>query len=182
MFLLLACTSSEPELVTLSFTVEAATIRGTPFGLDDSSRSAMGSGRMAYDLRTDDALWEDERRGGYQHTTSSVFELDFDGLHVSGSGSANVEIEDLDPDTFRFEDGVAFIADADGLPGPMRVQGEERQDVELWFAMTDADGAAFDSDALPQVFPQVLLDPEQPHTFSLDDDGGTVLFQLLTFE
>lgn len=182
MFLLLACAATEPELVTLSFTVEAATISGNPLGLDDNSRSATGSGTMAYDLHTDDSAWDDESRGEYQHTRSSVFQLDFEGLSISGSTSANVEIQDLDPDTFRFEDGVPFIADQDGLPGPMSVDGQERPDVELWFSMTEEAGTAFDSDALPEVFPQVLLDPGNPHTFSLEDEGGTLLFQLLSFE
>jgi hypothetical protein len=182
MLLLLACTPAEPELVTLSFEVEAATISGAPFGLDDTSRLAVGTGTMAYELGAEDSAWDDASRGTYQHTRDSVFTLRFEGLSVDGSGTAAVDVEDFDPDTFRFSDGVAFEGDPDGLPGPMSVDGEERQDVDIWFAVTEDAGTAFSDDLLPSDFPTVLLDPALPHTFSVEDEGGTVLFQLLDFQ
>jgi hypothetical protein len=164
-----------PRLVTVHFTGAVATVTGQPLGLGDPARAAPVSGSFTYDLQTRDQLPADPRRGRFEHGTTSAFTFTVLGHTVSGSGWAIVQTEDLDPDTFRYLDGPQ----GDGVPRVMKLDGAPAPTLKLGIAITDSTGALLKSDALPDPFPAVDI-AHLPHTFSLEDQGGTLLMQLDT--
>jgi hypothetical protein len=162
-----------PQPVTLSFVGTIATIADLPLGLDDSWRESTVSGSFTYDLTMDDTSG-DILRGDYRHYHNGSFTLNVADLVVTGTRSPTVEIENLDPDTFRFLDQAirgTFGAES------MQVDGVDHQDLTVSFAVTDSTGAAFRDDALPDPFPMLDI-VNYPHTFAVEDDGGTLLLQL----
>ena len=162
-----------PMLVRVDFTGEVVTIAGTPLGFDSTARLAKVSGSFAYDLRAgDDAA--DVKRGHYLHNGTSTFTFTVLSHTVAGSGFAITEVENLDPDTFRFRDGpqtdnVSRLMTFDGNAAPM---------LKLLIAISDGN-TFFSSDAQPSPFPTIDI-TTTPHTFSLMDSGGTMLMQLDT--
>jgi hypothetical protein len=160
-------------LVTLQFSGTVQTVAGTPLGLNSSVRLAAVSGEFAYDLRIADQNPTDPQRGLYPHNGSSLFTFTVSGHTVIGSGLARVEVEDLNPDTFRFRDGQQN----DGVTRLMKLDGAGDPSLALTIAITDGSGAALTSDKLPDPFPFTNI-TAFPHTFSLQDSGGTLLMQL----
>lgn len=158
--------------VTVDFTGELATVSGTPIGLDGTARTSPITGSFTWNTGVTDALPDDPQRGSYYHHSGSAFTLTVAGLTVTGTAKAHLEVEDLNPDTFRYEDGPLFD---DETERPMKVDGEVVPDLELWFAMSEDVGTTFANDHLPATWPFAEL---EPHTFSLSDDAGTLLFQL----
>lgn len=176
LLLLSACGafSCEDPTVTVAFAGELATISGTPMGLSDSDRTAAATGSFTYDTCTA-GLEEIEGRKLFDGALTD-FELDLAGVTVTGSQNGIVEIEDMGSDTLRFVDGPQL---GDPVIRTMQLDGQDSESLELWFAITDDDGASYDSTDLPVPFP---MDPALPHTFSLSDDGGTALLQLDSLE
>jgi len=168
-----AGTDAGPRLVTLQFTGTVQTVAGTPLGLDASVRLAPITGELAYDLNVLDANPTDPQRGRYLHDGTSQFTFAVSGHTVMGSGLAIVEVEDLNPDTFRFRDGPQN----DTVTRLMTLDGTGDPSLVLLIAITDDSGAALTSDAEPDPFPFTNI-TAYPHTFSLEDDGGTLLMQL----
>jgi hypothetical protein len=164
-----------PMPVTMQFTGTVATVAGTPLGLDSTARTAAITGTFTYDLRTPDARPADLKRGRYEHGTTSGFTFTVLGHTVEGSGYAVVEIEDLDPDTFRFRDGPGL----DTIPRIMKVDGTAAPMLKLTIAIASGNNAFLTSDALPRPFPTIDI-TQTAHTFSLSDNGGTLLMQLTT--
>ncbi|HNC95971.1 MAG TPA: hypothetical protein PKW90_07595 [Myxococcota bacterium] len=163
----------EPLPVTLSFEGTIATIAELPLGLDDSWRESRVTGSFTYDLTMDDTSG-DILRGDYRHFHNGAFTLNVAGRVVTGTSSPTVEIENLDPDTFRFLDQAilgTFGAES------MQVDAVDHPDLTVSFAVTDSSGAAFRDDALPVTFPMLDI-ATYPHTFAVEDDGGTLLLQL----
>ncbi len=163
----------EPQPFALSFVGTIATIADAPLGLDETWRESPVSGSFTYDLTTDDTSG-DIVRGIYRHYHNGAFTLNLVEHTVTGTSSPTVEIENLDPDTFRFEDqGIngAFGAEF------MQLDGIDHPDLTLSFAVTDNSGAAFQDDQLPETFPMMDI-AAYPHTFAMQDDAGTLLLQL----
>jgi hypothetical protein len=165
--------AAAPRLVNLQFSGTVQTVSGTPLGLDSSARLAAVTGQFAYDLAIIDALPADPQRGRYLHNGTSVFTFTIGAHTVTGSGLAIVEIEDLNPDTFRFRDGQQN----DGVTRVMKLDGTGVPSLVLTIAITDSSGAALTSDVQPNPFPFTNI-TAFPHTFSLQDSGGTLLVQL----
>jgi hypothetical protein len=163
-----------PRPVTVRFTGTVATVAGTPLGFDDTVRTAPVSGSFTYDLRTKDQTPADPRRGRFEHGTTSAFTFMVKGHTIEGSGWAIVQTEDLDPDTFRYLDGPQ----GDTVPRVMEVDGAPAAALKLFIAISDGNGL-LQGDALPDPFPAIDI-AHTPHTFSLQDQGGTLLMQLDT--
>ncbi|HXU80973.1 MAG TPA: hypothetical protein VN914_06220 [Polyangia bacterium] len=161
-----------PRPVSLAFTGAVATVAGTPLGFDGTVRTAPVSGSLTYDLRTLDQRPADPKRGRFEHGASSAFTFKVMGHTIEGSGWAIVQTEDLDPDTFRFIDGPQ----GDGVPRVMKVDGAPAPKLKLSIAITGGN-AFLQGDGLPDPFPTIDI-AHTPHTFSLEDDGGTLLMQL----
>ena len=91
-----------------------------------------------------------------------------------------MQTEDLNPDTFRFLDGDQN----DTVTRIMKLDGADAPKLKLFLAITDDTGAMLTSDALPDPFPMVDIANDGgftiAHTFSLMDDGGTMLMKLAT--
>jgi len=163
-----------PLLVTLQFTGTVQTVAGTPLGLDSSVRLASVSGLFAYDLRVGDNNPLDPTRGKYLHNGTSQFAFTVSNHTVTGSGLAITEVENLNPDTFRFLDGQQN----DGVTRIMKLDGAGDPALALSIAITDTTGAALTSDAQPDPFPFTNI-TAYPHTFSIQDGTtGTLLMQL----
>lgn len=162
-----------PRLVTVTFTGKVVTVAGAPLGFDATVRESPVSGTFAYDLGTTDESPVDPKRGTYKHGATSVFTFTVKGRNVEGSGRAVVDIENFDPDTFRFKDGPMI----DAIPRTMKIDGVAAPALTLSLALTDGSGVMLSSDALPDPFPAIDL-AKTPHTFALRDDGGTLLMQL----
>lgn len=173
-WLLIGCVfQCDDPSITVAFEGELATISGTPLGLSDADRTAAATGSFTYDTCTA-GVEEYEGRRIFDGALTA-FSLDLAGVTVEGSGNGLVEIEDMSSDTLRFTDGPQFN---DPVIRTMWVDGVESELLEMWFAITDGDGA-YDSTDMPNPFP---MSPELPHTFSLDDEGGTALLQLDVLE
>lgn len=162
-----------PHPVTLQFAGTVATVANNPLGLDSTARTAPVTGTLTYDLRTPDLLPADPKRGRFLHGTTSAFTFTVLGHTIEGSTYAVMQTEDLDPDTIRFMDGPGI----DPLPRTMKLDGMPAPMLKLWIAITDSSGAMLKNDSLPDPFP-VLDIAKTPHTFSIEDGGGTLLMQL----
>lgn len=158
--------------IELFFDGEISTVSGTPLALDSSARLETVTGSMSYLPCLPDSRATEPDRGEYRHPYDGDLEVLTAGISVTGSGRAIVSIENFDPDTFRFEDG-ALITETETRM--MQINGNDAPDLQFSFAITDSSGAALDSDAPPDPF---SFDPSMPHTFSLQDVGGTLLIQL----
>jgi hypothetical protein len=179
-----AITASGPDastahcaLIILSFEGTVATVSGTPLGLDSSIRTSSVTGHFSYDPCVPAVTMSmDHRRAEYSEgpIADGAFALVVGPRHVTGSGRPLIDIENLDPDTFRFKDGPQL---ADPTPRIMSVDGQPNIKVELVIAITDSSGAAFSNDDLPTSFPFLNI-ATFPHTFSIMDDKGTLLLQL----
>ena len=166
--------------VTFELETHIATVSGNPFGFDNSVRLEGVSAIVTYETTTADVN-SSATRGNYPHTFGGVFFADVLGIEISGSATPYVQIEDLNPDTFRYIDGPRTIGPAGGI---MSVDGIANPDVELLLAFTDSSGVAFADDSLPNPLPFAvppLSEPSPsffPHTISLSDGNGTLLLQL----
>jgi hypothetical protein len=133
------------------------------------------SGSFTYDRRMVDQLPADLMRGRWEGIGLSAFTFTVKGHTITGSGNAQVQTENLDPDTFRFLDGPL----GDNVGRAMKLDGTVAPTLKLGIAITDSSGALLGSDALPAPFPTLDI-TTKPHTFSLQDSGGTLLMQLDT--
>lgn len=88
-----------------------------------------------------------------------------------------MEIEP-ESDTFRFMDGPQFQDQTDRT---MAMDGVPDPELEIWIAISSSDSEFLTSEALPEAFPSVDI-ADTPHTFSVDDAGGTLLLQLDSLE
>ena len=158
--------------IEVFFDGEVSTVSAMPLGLDDSARTETVTGSFTYlpCLGDDDPL--DSNRGEYFHSIDGDLEVLVAGLAVDGSGKAIVTTENFDPDTFRFEDGDLTFATETRM---MQINGADAPDLQMRLSVTDSSGVALASDAPPDPF---SFDASMPHTFSLQDGGGTLLIQL----
>jgi hypothetical protein len=172
--------AAPPKLVTVAFSGQVETVAGTPLGFDGTVRLEAVSGSFTYDLRLVDELPTDPKRGKFWRGGTTAFTFTVKGHTVTGSGLSIVQTEDLNPDTFRFLDGNQN----DTVTRIMKLDGADAPKVKLYFAVTDDTGAMLTSDALPDPFPAVDIANDGgftiTHTFSLSDDGGTMLMKLST--
>jgi hypothetical protein len=159
--------------VTLTFAGTVATVANTPLGLTSAVRTAAVSGSFAY-LPCVGDMDPDPQRGIYEHGSGGTFSLSVGGLTVAGSGTPRVEVENFDPDTIRWRDGAIPL---DKRVRVMTVDGKPAPSVVVTIAITDDKGSALSSDALPTTFPFQMI-ASFPHTFSVEDAGGTLLLQL----
>lgn len=160
------------KIVTIHFEGLVATVADRPLGLGEEIRDTPVSGSFSYDLTQDDSSG-DNLRGNYRHYHTTPFQLQVAERSIQGTSSPTVTVENLDPDTFRFED--------QGIGGTFGheyflVDGREHPDLSVIIAITDDSGAAFTDDALPPEFPMLDI-VNFPHTAALEDDGGTLLMQ-----
>lgn len=168
------------KLITVGFTGEVVTVAtaadgGMPLGFDKTVRTEKVSGSFSYDLAfVDDVLALD--RGKYERYGKSAFTFTVKGHTVTGSGNAILQTENLtSSDTFRFIDGPQ----GDAALRRMKLDGVDAPTLKLFIAISDSSAAMLTSDKLPDPFPTVDI-KNTPHTFSLQDSGGTLLMQLDT--
>jgi hypothetical protein len=162
--------------VVVAFTGTVATVAKTPLGFTDAVRTTAVGGSIAYRPCLVDGAPADPKRGEYDHRGGGDFALTVGGKAITGSGNPVVTVEDLSPDTFRFRDGPQLL-DKDSLLRQMKVDGVPAAGLNVSLAITDSSGAAFASDALPSSFPMLGI-KSLPHTFWIEDSGGTLLLQL----
>jgi hypothetical protein len=164
-------------VVVLSFVGKVATVAGNPVGLTGAAYNKPVSGKLGYLDCIPDAKAADPKRGEYEHNTGGIFELNVQAattVTVTGSTKPVVQIEDLNPDTFRFKDGDQPL---DPKVRIMSLNGQPDPSLSVWLAITDSSGAAFSDDSLPKQFPFTNISA-YPHTFSVKDSNGTLLLQL----
>ena len=161
--------------VTLDIDGWIATVSGSPLGLTEQVNNQGVTGSLTYDACLADSDW-DAQRGSYDHagSESGGLSLSLSGLTISGSGRPLMTVENLDRDTFRYLDGAS---DGDETSRVMAVNGVEAPALNLVFAITDTSGAAFHGDEAPMTFPMTDI-TGYPHTFALNESGGSVLMQL----
>lgn len=156
--------AAPPITVIMQFTGKVVTVAGTPLGFDSSVREAAVSGTFGYHLGAIDETPIDPKRGTYRYGQGSVFTFKVMNRSVEGSGRAVIDVENFDPDTFRFRDGKML----DPLDRFMKVDGVVVPELRLTIAITDETGAMLTSDALPNPFPTLAF-PKTSHTFALKD-------------
>ncbi len=161
----------------LAFEAEAATVVGTPFGID-VPRLTTVTGTFTY--QTDGAIDSNSSpdRGEYRFAGGATFTAGFLGHTVTGSATPLIEVQDFSSsETFRYDDGGDEHAMSfDGTPDPS---------IDLWLSITDGSASSLAGDSLPAPFPMPFapeIEPRLPHTFSLADYGGTLLLQLVRLE
>ena len=172
-----SCSTSEVEPVPVTLDIDGwiATVSGSPLGLTEQVNNQGVTGSLTYDACLADSDW-DAQRGSYDHagSESGGLSLSLSGLTISGSGRPLMTVENLDRDTFRYLDGAS---DGDETSRVMAVNGVEAPALNLVFAITDTSGAAFHGDEAPMTFPMTDI-TGYPHTFALNESGGSVLMQL----
>jgi hypothetical protein len=105
-----------------------------------------------------------------------AFTFNVDGHKVTGSGKGILQTENLtSSDTFRYFDGPQ----GDAKVRTMKLDEVDRPNLKLLIAIVDSTAMMLTSDALPAPFPTLDV-TKTPHTFSLSDEGGTLLMQLDT--
>src|SRR4051812_20464338 len=93
---------------TVSFTATVQTVGGTPFGFSTAITGAQATGSFTYNTATADTNPGDTTRGNYPHTGGGgAFTATVGGKTITGSSTPLAQVENLNPDTFRFEDGPA---------------------------------------------------------------------------
>ena len=160
------------ELAIVEFVGKMVTISGIPLGLGDTDRETPVTGRFGWKpcIADGDSF---EGYGTFPHGGDALFELDWADGSVRGSGFASVEtVVWDDSQTFRYVDG-ARVAAVDGSPPQMTLNDVPAADLSLWMSLTVVD--QLDADVAPA---SLTIDPALPHTFSLEDSGGTLLLQL----
>jgi hypothetical protein len=169
-------------MVTVFFTGEVVTVArangtGLPLGFDATVRTEKVSGSFSYDPTLLD-LTADAKRGKYEGLPGRTsFTFAVKGKTVTGSIHEQMQAEnDLPSDTFRFIDGPQV---ADNTVRTMKLNGVEAPKLKLFIAISDTTGAMLSSDKLPDPFPTIDI-TKIAHTFSLEDEGGTLLMQLDT--
>jgi len=169
--------------VTVEYDLYVATVAGNPFGFDDSVRLETATATTTYDTDTVDTN-STTGRGDYPHLSGGAFSLELLDMQVTGSATPFVQVEDLSSDTWRFIDGPRPAGNQGGV---MSVDGILDPDVQLGLAFTDGSGDAFSDDSLPDPLPFAVpplsvphptMQSFFPHTFSLSDADGILLFQL----
>jgi hypothetical protein len=159
------------ETVTVTFAGTVITVSGTPLGFDDSVRTTPVDGSMSWTAPGTD---EDDTPDRGEYHVAGSFTLNVGGRVVRGSGSPEIQVEDLSPDTWRYVDGSQVFAEH---PPTMKVDGTADPSLGVWASFTDETGTLLTSDDLPTQFAD--LDPDAlVITFSVDDDGGTLLLEL----
>lgn len=158
---------------SLTFEGWVATVSGSPLGFSDSIRESRVSGTMSWNRAARDTD-DDPDRGLYDHHGAGAFSLSVGSRTVGGSGWSQVEVEDMSSDTFRFVDGASVWGEEDRV---MTIDGRDDTELGVWFAVTDGSGEAFSDDGLPTSWPFGEI-TDLPHTFSIEDGGGTLLLQL----
>jgi hypothetical protein len=169
-----------PRLIGFSFTGEVVTVArkggtGLPLGFDGTVRTEKITGSLGYDPTLPDITAAGDR-GKYQSIVGSSFTLTVKGKTITGTTRALMEVENLvSSDTFRFRDGPQFL---DNTVRIMKLDGVDAPMLSLFIAIS-GDATLWASDKLPDPFPPI--DPTKvAHTFSLEDEGGTLLLQLDT--
>jgi hypothetical protein len=162
--------------VKINYEGTAVTVAQNPLGLDDSVRTSPVSGFFQYLPCLPDSEPDRPERGEYDHPHSGDFLFTIGSVTVTGSGHPMVIVENYDPDTFRFKDGPQLLDENKDLR-VMSLNGTRTPDLDLHYSITDGTGAAFSDDKLPKLFPMLNME-NYTHTFSLSDDGGTMLMQI----
>jgi hypothetical protein len=172
-----------PRLVGFSFAGSVVTVAradggvGLPLGFDGTVRTEAVTGSLSYDPTLVD-MYLPLNRGVYQAVApQSTFTLTVKGKTVTGSMRAKLEVEDgTTNDTFRFRDGPQAV---DPVVRVMKLDGVDKPRLSLFIAISGGDGTMLTSEKLPDPFPAIDI-KKIPHTFSLEDEGGTLLMQLDT--
>ena len=164
----------EAERITVYYEAEAATVVDTPLGIE-VPRLTVVTGTFTFETSTPDVLPADPDAGDYPHDSGNGgFTAHFLDHELIGSATPLIQIRPL-TDTFRFLDGPGFFGDAGGI---MSIDGTPDEDIELTFsAGTETDML---NDSLINPFPDYDFDSfvGTPHTFSIEDDNGTMLLQM----
>jgi hypothetical protein len=166
------------RLVGFSFAGQVVTVArkggtGLPLGFDGTVRTERFTGSLSYDPTLLDITVAGDR-GKYQSVVGSSFTLTVKGKTITGSTRALMEVENLaSSDTFRFRDGPQPL---DNTVRIMKLDGVDAPTLSLFIAIS-GEATMWASDKLPDPFP--AIDPtDVPHTFALEDDGGTLLLQM----
>jgi hypothetical protein len=165
------------DLVTVAWSAKAATVVKKPFGLTIPLNTVI-TGYFTFDLDTPDEN-PSAFDGEYQHNGDSGFLAEILSSRVTGSGDAFYWVDrtqNFSQDTFRIYDGPRAVGFEGGT---MSFDGVPDEDIEMFLAVTEED--VFASDALINPFPFYTFGLlGTPHTFSLEDEQGTVLLQFLS--
>jgi hypothetical protein len=161
------------ETVEVHFDATAQTVVGMPFGIS-LPRLTTATGAFFYESATTDTNPSTDR-GDYPHAAGGGFVMRFLDQEITGSATPFVQVENLSSDTFRLIDGPRIAGNQGGM---MKQNGVEDSTAQLLIAISKSGGDAFGNDDLPVPFPFYYASSfPVPHTFSLKNDGGTILFQ-----
>jgi hypothetical protein len=162
------------KIVTVTWSAEAVTVSGKPFGLTVPLGTAV-NGYFTFDTAVPDGN-ASPFDGEYQQTGNAAFVASFLSTEIEGSATPFywVDLEMTGEfDTFRIYDGPRTVGHEGGV---MSIDGVPDEDIELFLAISED---VFDDDDLIDPFPLYHFGfLGTPHTFSLEDDQGTMLLQL----
>jgi hypothetical protein len=174
---LIGATPARAEIITVSYEAEAVTVVKKPFGVE-VPRLTVVTGFFTFDTSTPDDAPSDAFSGEYPHDGNAGYLASFLGHEVTGSQTPFywVDLVDGNPqsDTFRIYDGPTAVGFEGGT---MAFDGTPDEGIQLFVAITED---VFDDDDLIDPFPSYDFGfLGTSHTFSLEDDEGTMLLQFL---
>jgi hypothetical protein len=162
------------------FTATLPTVSGTPFGeAAEDIQDETVTGSFRYETSTPDTNAAADE-GDYPHFGGGgAFEVTLPGgTVITGSGSPTVAIENdlFGADRFSYRDGPVGFNPVAAL---MFVNGVVDPTARLQLGMNEATQSAIDDASLPDPFTFTIPVPFPTitHTFDLNNDGGTILFQ-----
>jgi hypothetical protein len=165
-------------IVTVLYEAEAVTVVDEPFGIE-VPRLTVVTGYFTFDTSTPDNDPADEYDGEYSHDGNAGYLASFLGHEVRGSQTpfywVDLVMNSPQSDTFRIYDGPRAVGFEGGT---MSFDGTPDEDIELFLAVSED---VFDDDDLINPFPFYDFESfiHTPHTFTLEDDQGTILLQFL---
>lgn len=135
-----------PVLVEYEAIIESVG-EGAPFGLTGADVGADATGSFGYYSDTPDSNTSEDV-GTYRHAGDAPFSAEFVGVTLTGFGNAIVGINNTDPDSFTFADGLSGNYPLDG----MTLDGDFTDDVDVQMVLTHNSGV-FEDDYLPESWP-----------------------------
>lgn len=163
--------------VVVHFTATASLVSGSPFGKTSAQiQGRVFSGFFTYDSSTAGVVNNLNSDAIDYKLTASEFQIDIDGVVISGSGSPAYRIVDRDTflDQIQFADGTSTIPTSPFDGGTVNVNGVADATAGIYLSIS-ADPATLDNAALPNPFPFDTDDFAPNHLFTLKQGSNSTI-------
>ncbi|GEM_PF-7127401 len=171
LWMLLGC---EPLVVSVAFEAYVDSVEGYLLGVGIDDEGVTATGSFWYDANAGDQSGDDEHYGLYNRGDLGGFELEVQGVVVTGSNSPAIEVWDTISDHLYYLDGrdpPMLGSVAQPATGVLAVDGVDEAALTLRLSFLDKLGTALDGDGLPDPF---SFDVDAAKGLQIDDGDNRV--------